>query len=242
MPPAIRTITLLTIALVVFAAVNLVYQIVRKPAEMFFPVSGVLNKMPSETWREYGPLFREYATGTISAELLAALAQMEGAGNPVAHTYWRWRLTTDIFSIYRPASSSVGMYQMTDPTFAEARRYCIRHHTVVEAGAWTDWNGCWFNGLYTRVVPAHAIQLTSAHLDRSVAAILQNHAGPPPSAQQKQDLAALVHLCGAGPARSYVHRGFQLAPDELCGDHSAAAYIAQVDALKRQFQRLAAKE
>jgi hypothetical protein len=57
------------------------------------------------------------------------------------------------------------MYQMTDAAFAEARRYCIRHHTVVE-------DGCWFNGLYTRVVPSHAIELTAVFLDRKVAAIL----------------------------------------------------------------------
>jgi hypothetical protein len=43
------------------------------------------------------------------------------------------------------------MYQMTDAAFAEARRYCIRHHTVLE-------DDCWFNGLYTRVVPIHAIE------------------------------------------------------------------------------------
>jgi hypothetical protein len=240
LPPAVRTVTLLVVALVIFATTNLVYQVVRKPAEMFFPVSGVLNKMPTETWQDYGPLFREYATVTITPELLAALAQMESAGNPVAHTYWRWRLTTDLFSIYRPASSSVGMYQMTDPTFADARHYCIRHHTVVEEGAWDDWHACWFNGLYTRVIPAHAIELTAAYLDRSVAAILARRIGPTASPQQKQDLAALIHLCGAGPARVFAHRGFELMPDQRCGDHSAAAYVAQVNTLKRQFLRLAA--
>jgi hypothetical protein len=45
------------------------------------------------------------------------------------------------------------MYQMTDAAFAEAQHYCIRHHTVVE-------DGCWLIGLYTRVLPSHAIELT----------------------------------------------------------------------------------
>ena len=49
------------------------------------------------------------------------IAQVEGAGNPVARTYWRWRLTWNPFAIYQPASSAVGMYQMTDAAFAEAR-------------------------------------------------------------------------------------------------------------------------
>ena len=34
---------------------------------------------------------------TASPQLLAALAQVEGAGNPVATTYWRWRLTWNPF-------------------------------------------------------------------------------------------------------------------------------------------------
>jgi len=66
-------------------------------------VSGALNKMPAETWRQYAPLFNEYSTATITPELLAALAQVESAGNPVARTYWRWRLTWHPFEIYQPA-------------------------------------------------------------------------------------------------------------------------------------------
>jgi hypothetical protein len=241
-PPAIRTVVVVVLALVLFAAANLVYQVIRKPAEMFFPVSGVLKKMPAETWRQYASFFRAYSTADISPELLAALAQVEGAGDPMAHTYWRWRLTWDLFSIYRPASSAVGMYQMTDPAFADSRRYCIRHHSVVAAGAWNDWQSCWFNDLYTRVIPSHAIELTAVSLDRNVRAILPRPLAQKASPQQKQDLAAIIHLCGASPARAFAHRGFQLSPDERCGDHSAAAYLAQVNAMKRQFERLAATD
>ena len=97
-------------------------------------MSGAFNKTPAETWRQYAPLFREYSTAAISPELLAALAQVEANGNPVASTYWRWRLTWNPFAIYQPASSSVGMYQMTDAAFAEARHYCIRDHIVVVDG------------------------------------------------------------------------------------------------------------
>jgi hypothetical protein len=202
-------------------------------------VSGAFNKKPAETWRQYAPLFREYSTATITPELLAALAQVEGAGNPVARTYWRWRLTWHPFAIYQPASSAVGMYQMTDAAFAEARRYCIRHHTVVVDGAWDDWRSCWFNGLYTRVVPSHAIELTAVFLDRNVAAILVGRPNATVSSQQKQNLAAIVHLCGAGPAKAFARRGFQQMPGERCGDHDVATYLARVNAMKRQFLRLA---
>jgi hypothetical protein len=86
-PSAIRIVVIAATVLAVFSATNLVYQVVRKPTEMLFPVSGAMNKMPAETWQQYAPLFREYSTATITPELLAALAQVEGAGNPVARTY-----------------------------------------------------------------------------------------------------------------------------------------------------------
>jgi hypothetical protein len=212
---------------------NLVYQVARKPTEVFSPVSGEFNKSPIETWRQYAPLFREYSTASISPELLAALAQVEGAGNPVASTYWRWRLTWNPFAVYQPASSSVGMYQMTDAAFAEAQHYCIRHHTVVE-------DGCSLNRLYTRVVPSHAIELTAVFLDRNVTAILAHRPKGTASRQQTQELAAIIHLCGAGPAKAFARRGFHLIAGERCGDHDVATYLAQVNAMKQEFLRFAA--
>jgi hypothetical protein len=224
----------LSILLLVSAAANLAYQVARKPTELFFPIGSALDKSPAETWRDYGPLFRRYSTAAIPPELLAALAQVEGAGNPVARTYWRWRLTWHPFGLYEPASSAVGMYQMTDGAFAEARRFCIRDHAVVEE--------CWLNGLYTRVLPSHAIELAAIYLDRKVAAILAERPPLHASARQKQDLAAIVHLCGAGPARAFARRGFRLAPGERCGDHAAAAYLSGVHGMARRFQSLAAED
>ena len=229
-------------ALVVLSALNLVYQVIRKPTEMFFPVSGTLMKMPAETWRAYEPLFHANATAAITPELLAALAQIEASGNPVARTYWRWRFSWNPFEIYRPASSAVGMYQMTDGAFAEARRYCIRHHAVVADGPWHDMGSCWFNSLYTRVLPSHAVELAAVYLDRNVADILARRPGATPTPQQKQDLAAMIHLCGAGPADAFVRRGFHLTAGQRCGDHDVAGYLARVNAMKRQFLRLAATE
>ena len=135
-PRAIQAgIAVAALVLLTFA-VNWVYQVARKPAELFFPVSGTLSKTPAQTWRSYAAIFRQHATAVITPEFLAALAQIEGTGNPVAQTYWRWRLTTKPFDVYRPASSAVGMYQTTDGTFGEAKRYCIHDHVVAEQGAW----------------------------------------------------------------------------------------------------------
>jgi hypothetical protein len=222
-----------------FAANGLV-QVARKPTELFFPVSGALHKTPTETWRSYAPIFRAHATSTITPEFLAALAQTEATGNPVARTYWRWRATPEPFEVYRPASSAVGMYQITDGTFAEAKRYCIREHAVVEAGAWHDPRSCWFNGLYFRVVPSHAVELTSAYLDVRVAAILARHRITATTLRQKQDLAAVIHLCGAGAGEAYARRGFRLTDGQRCGDHDVRAYLDRLDATKRVFARQAA--
>jgi len=203
------------------------------------PVSGSLVKPPSQTWRQYGPLFARHSTDVITPELLAALAQVEGSGNPVALTYWRWRFSWNPFEVYRPASSAVGMFQITDGTFAEARRYCIHDHFVVEDGSWHDPGSCWFNALYTRVVPGHAVEMTAALLDRTVAHTLGRNRITTASLRQQQDLAALIHLCGSGAGDAYARRGFRIRQGQRCGDHDPRRYLAQVNALKLQFARLA---
>ncbi|HVN46293.1 MAG TPA: hypothetical protein VMT66_13780, partial [Steroidobacteraceae bacterium] len=221
---------------------NVLYQVARKPTELFFPVSGVLAKTPQETWQEYGAAFRRFATPAVRPELLAALAQVEGSGNPLVRTYWRWAWVEKPFEMYRPASSAVGMYQITDGTFAEARRYCIHHHALVQEGAWDDWGSCWFNRLYLRVVPRDAIELTAAYLDLKVNAILAQSTHSLPSRAQQQHLAAVVHLCGAGAAAAYARRGFRFVAGQRCGPHDPRAYLQQVDEMVSEFARLAAAE
>ncbi len=240
LPRAWRIATLLGVLVCLWFALNWIYQVVRKPSELFFPVSGTLNKTPAETWRQYGPLFEKNSTSLISADLLAALAQVEGSGNPVAQTYWRWAWRPHAFEIYKPASSAVGMYQITDGTFAEARHFCIRAHAVVEDGPWNDWNSCWFNRLYLRVVPSHAVEMTSAYLDRSVRLALDHHHARISSGERLDELAAVIHLCGAGAGDGYVLHGMRLAEGERCGDQEAREYVARVIAAKRLFQTLQA--
>jgi Transglycosylase SLT domain len=229
----VRIAVVVAILLPLVTLTNFVYQVIRKPTELFVFVGHALDKQPAETWRAYGPLFRTYATGTITPELLAALAQVESSGNPVARTYWRWRLSFNPFAIYAPASSAVGLYQMTDGAFAEAARFCIRDHAVVESG-------CGSTFLYIRVIPSHAIELASVYLDRHVADVLADAGDRKASAKQKQDLAAVIHLCGAGPASAFARRHFKVMAGERCGDQLVAAYVARVNAMRRQFLRLAA--
>ena len=239
-PLAVRIIASVIVLVAVWASMNWIVQAVRKPTEVFFPVSGSLAKTPAETWRQYGPLFVQHSTAVITPELLAALAQVEGSGNPVARTYWRWRFNWNPFELYRPASSAVGMFQTTDGTFAEARRYCIHNHVVVEDGPWHDPRSCWFNALYTRVVPGDAVEMTAALLDRTVARTLESNHIAAASLPQRQNLAAVIHLCGGGVGDAYARGGFRLRVGQRCGDHDVRRYLAQINLLKLQFARLAA--
>ena len=217
-------------SLVLLAVLNWLVQAVRKPSETLF-VFDANTKTPRQTWEEYGALFRAHATASIPPELLAAVAQAESAGNPAARTYWRWRLDWNPIEVYRPASSAVGMFQITDARFADAKRFCIHGNARVQAGAWYDPRTCWFNAFYFRVVPSHAIEMTSAFLDQQIGSL---KATP----MQKQDLAAVIHLCGATAGEAFARRGFRPARGQRCGEHDLRAYLSRVDALKHEFRKL----
>ena len=111
----------------------------------------------------------------------------------MARTYWRWRWSFNPLAIYKPASSAVGLFQMTDAAYAEAARSCVRDNAVTNTG-------CGFTSLTIRAIPSHAIELASVYLARNVAAVLARAPDVIASRQQKQDLAAFIHLCGGGPA------------------------------------------
>ena len=221
-----------------FFVLNWTYQVIRKPTELFAPVSASLAKSPQSIWQSYGSLFEKYSTSIISPEFLAALAQLEGDGNPLARTTWRWKWSQNPFEMYRPASSAVGMFQITDGTFAEARKYCIRNHEVVTDGPWYDLRSCWFNRFSTRIMPSHSIEMTAAYLHQGVVDTLAAHRIAKARLDQKQKLAAVIHLCGVNRAETFVRRGFRLAPGEHCGTHSLRSYLNQVDLMKQRFSQL----
>ena len=206
---------------------------VHKPTELFFFVGHRLDKEPAETWRQYGPLFRTYSTSTITPELLAALAQVESSGNPVDRTYWRWRWSFNPFAIYQPASSAVGLFQMIDGAFAEAARFCIRDHAVVDTG-------CGFSSLYIRAIPSHAIELASIYLDRNVAVGSRPRGRREGRREPEAGSRGLHPSLRRGSCHGFARRHFQMMAGERCGDHLVAAYVARVNAMKRQFLRLAA--
>lgn len=221
-----------------FFVLNWIYQAIRKPGEILAPVSASFSKRPESTWQNYGALFEKYSTNIISPELLAALAQVEGSGNPIAHTYWRWQWSWNPFEIYRPASSALGMFQITDGTFAEARKYCIHNHEIVAEGPWYDLSSCWFNSLYTRTLASHSSEMTAAYLHRAVLTTLAAGRAQKVSLAQQQKLAAVIHLCGLKRGEILVTRGFRVRPGEHCGTHSLRRYLNQVDLMRKRFAQL----
>jgi hypothetical protein len=229
-------IVVCVLSIAAFFIINWAYQIYRKPGELLAPVGAA--KSPQSTWESYGSLFEKNSTDALSPEFLAALAQVEGDGNPVARTYWRWQWSWNPLKIFRPASSALGMFQITDGTFAEARKYCIHDHKVASDGPWHDFNSCWFNSFYTRVLPSHAIEMTAAYLDQSVANVLAAHKIAKAGTAQKQKLAAVIHLCGAKRGETFIKQRFQPAGGEQCGAHSLRGYLDQIERMKQRFARL----
>jgi len=227
------------IALLSLAVTDVAYQVLRKPTELLALVPST-TKTPAATWDAYGSLFREYSTPVIRPELLAALVQAESAGDPLARTYWRWRWRWNPLELWAPASSAVGILQITDGTFQVARRLCIHDHQVAREGPWHDLSSCWFNALYFRALPGDAIEMTSAYLDVSVAETLGAPRRGAATPGEKERLAAVVHLCGRERGLAFAARGFRALPGERCGDHDLARYLARIEELAAVFARLAA--
>lgn len=225
------------IAVVLLVALNYAVQVYRKPTELLGLVFAPAPLTAEQTWSRYASEVRENGTDVIRPELLAALIQVESSGDPYARTYWRWRWTLDPSRVYAPASSAVGLLQITDGTFEQAKRYCIHDHRVLrEDGPFLD--SCWLNGLYFRTVPGHAIEMTSALLHVQVTEALRGQQAAAIPAARRDALAAVIHLCGGGRAAAFAANGFRPRPGERCGDHDLGGYLERVRVLTAQFERM----
>ena len=229
---------LILLAAVALAIAGVTYQLARKPTEILAAVVPSSPKPPERTWEDYRPLFEAHATAVVRPELLAALAQAESAGDPLATPRWQLRWRANPLDLYGPPSSAAGLLQMTDGNLAEARHLCIHDHQVAREGDWLDPAACWGNGLYLRVVPDHAIEMTSAWLDASVQEVLARLRPGKLGPERQRRLVAVIHLCGRARAADYARRGYWLFPGERCGEQDVARYVARVEALAREFERL----
>ena len=69
--------------------------------------------------------------------------------------------------------------------------------------------------------------LTAALLDRDVSRTLERRRIVTATLRQKQDPAAIIHLCGVGGGDAYAQRGFRLAPGQQCSDRDVGRYLAR---------------
>jgi len=104
-------------------------------------------------------------------------------------------------AVYRPASSAVGMYQITDGNVCRSKAHCIRDHVVVEDGPWKDWGFVLVQTTCTCGDSRHSIELTSAYLAGPSCArwstiTYQRNAAPEKGARR------VIHLCERAPGTS----------------------------------------
>ena len=196
-----------------------------------------LYKQPAQTWRAYGALFRRHSTPVMTPALLAALAQVEGSGNPArAHVLAAGRSRARRSrSIGRPRAPSACT---RSPTARSPRRATTASTTTRSRpkAPWYALRGCWFNALYTRTVPSHAIELTSAYLDRRVGETLRRHPGATPTLRAAAALAALIHLVRRRRSRvrscAAVSRRRRAS---AAAAHDVRTYLARVESMQRAF-------
>lgn len=229
------SITGIFTALVVLAIlVNFLFQVSQKPTELLSLVLQNQTKNPSRTWEAYSDLFIQHSTEIMTADFLAALAQVESAGNAFTSPEWKFNTNASLFDFYKPASSSVGLMQFTEGTFEKASKYCIHNNQVRQVGSWFDFESCWFNWANTRLSASDSIEVTSAYLHAAVEKLLKNKRRKA-SRKTKQTLAAAIHLCGFNKVkRSLRQNSLKI---KGCGSHSLKRYVSKLKKYQLTFSR-----
>jgi hypothetical protein len=80
--------------------------------------------------------------------------------------------------------------------------------------------------------------MTAAYLHQSVVDTLAARPIAKITVAQKQNLAAVIHLCGAKRGEKFVRQDFRPAPGERCGTHSLGRYLLRIERMKTLFGRL----
>ena len=217
-------------ALLWFFAINFFVQLALKPTEVFRFAGVGEAKTPRGTWLHYGDDFRRHATPIMTADFLAGMAQLESSGNPYAQPPWVWRWTATPWRLFAPASSAVGLMQMIDGNFSLARRHCIQSGKPA-----TD--SCRLNGFYSRLSASDSIEMTSAFLHRQVERVAPKKA----TLRQRQQLAAVMHLCGPEKGPLFVRSGFSAGAMGVCGRQAVDPYVRRVMRYREEFAVISAR-
>ena len=218
---------LITVAILGFV-INFVVQIYRKPSELIsYWYSGQASGI-EETWNRFGDDFISYSTPYVFPEVLASLAQIESGGRVWASPLGQVKIKTNLDRIYAPASSAIGLMQLTDGHFEQARKYCIVKGELKR--------GCTMNWIYSRLWPSHSIELAASYLHMSIAKLRKWYRRQ----FKKTDLiklSSVIHLCGPEKAAIFVEDQLEFRRFKQCGDHRVDRYVNKVLSFSKKFSQ-----
>ena len=195
----------------VWAVVNWTYQVIRKPTELFFPVSVTLYKTPAETWDAYAHLFRRHATDVITPGVPRGAGAGGGLGQPGGAHLLALVVAASIRSSC--IDRHPARWGCTRSRTAPSRRRSATASTITSssrkgpgtpgarAGS-TSSTSAWCRATRSSSPPRFSI----ARCRRRWRGTGSRRATP----TQKQRLAALIHLCGAGAGNRYARGGLAL--------------------------------
>lgn len=231
-------IFMITFALFFYFFIIVSTQLIQKPAQALSLISSYFYKTPYETWVSYQSYFHKYQTLTTSPYVLAAIAQVESSGNPLATPKWEWNFKNSWHSLYAPVSSSVGLYQFTTPTFKRAGKFCVHKGEVYkDIESHQIFHPCWWSKFSTRVSASSSIRAASAYLHKEVSELQSAYSKKKLSLKSRARLAMVVHLCGKYKA-SLLLKKSSLASLGYCGSHRVSYYIKKAERLVKKFKNL----
>jgi hypothetical protein len=209
--------------IVVIFLINAIYQIFLNPIHLFSFISKPFSKTPQQTWDAYSEIFQRQGDTRITPELLAAIAQVESAGNPLAAPPWQFSLSTDVAQLFAPASSAFGIMQITKGTFETMRKL------AKEEGRPTP--------VMTRLRVEDSVQLSAIHLRRSIQDLIGDRGWDKLDRRRSTHLASVIHLCGPEVGKRLIKLQYRTERLPRCGSHWPEVYSNRVWELRQYFEK-----
>ncbi len=213
-----KWVALLTVATISFGF-NVLYQIYKKPTDLVSIIYPGSSTSIFGTWSYFQDSFNSHSTKLVSAKTLASIAQVESSGRFAASPEWQWKLSRGVGNIFAPASSAIGLMQITKGHKNSVSKFCKTQKAKEHVCKNRSW--------WLRLIPGHSIHLAAVYIDKTIHSIIR---------QQKKTiskvnlikLAAITHLCGEGKAKLYARSNFKFSNFRKCGTHSAINYVNNV--------------
>ena len=228
----------ITIVLLCIPGINLIYQTITTPSHIFKWIPLSFKKTPKQTWQSYNRIFKKYSTPLVSKYFLAALAQIESSGDPLASSYWKLRITPKIRNIYSPASSAAGLFQITNHTFKESKKFCITKNKIITKSKFKKHPSCYLNSFFSRFIPSHSTQMVSARLHYYLNNFISKYKKHLNNTQSIEKLSSVIHLCGINRARNFIKKKMHFSKMPKCGDHNAYIFYKKLNKYKKYFIRI----